>query len=86
MRPNQLLRLADIAQMAADAQIDIAAATAVLVRESAAVEADPYVMIGTLIEGIIYTISTTVPPDRWIEVTTAALQLLSDRALAKKLI
>jgi len=48
MVPNQPLLLTHLAQNAADGQIDIAATTAMLVRESAAVEADPYVMIGTL--------------------------------------
>jgi hypothetical protein len=86
MAPNQISQLVHLAQKAADGQINIAAVTAMMIRESAAVEADPYVMIGALIEGIVYTISTTIPAERQTEVTTAALQLLTARAVAKKLI
>jgi hypothetical protein len=86
MAPNQISRLVHLAQAACDGQIDIAAATAMMIRESAAVEADPYRMIGVLIEAVVYTICMTIPPGRWIEVTTAALQLLAERAVAEKLI
>jgi hypothetical protein len=86
MAPNQISQLVHLAQKAADGQIDIAAVMAMMIRESAAVEVDPYEMIGVLIEGIAYTISTTIPAERRTEVTTAALQLLAARAVAKRLI
>lgn len=42
-------------------------------------EADPYLVVGVLIEGAVHAVRTSIPPERQDEIAAAMLKLLQDR-------
>src|SRR5262249_31481170 len=48
-------------------------------RSTAASNADPYLVIGSLLEGAVQTICTRIPSQRMNETAEAVMQLLRDR-------
>jgi hypothetical protein len=60
--------------------------TAAMIRRTIATGSDPYLLVGSLTEGISTAIIAQIPPERRTEVAIEALRLLRDRLRAYKLI
>jgi hypothetical protein len=73
------------AERAAAAEPDRVRLVAELVRLIGDRGADPYLLIGALIEGAVHTLATHVPPQRHREVTEELGRLLIDRLKARGL-
>lgn len=80
-RPNAgtVRKLSSQAETAAakvpDPLLDLAA----VIKDALESEADPYVMLGVLLEGIAQTLVTRVPPERHRSTLAAALVMLRQR-------
>jgi hypothetical protein len=86
MALSPVARIALDAELAAASQPDLPTALAALIRAAIDAEADPYVTIGTLIEGVTHILAVSIPAERRVEVAVAALALLTDRMTARRVI
>jgi hypothetical protein len=77
--------LARLAKQAAAEQPDLISLLAEKVKASVASDADPYLLMGTLIEGITHTLAS-IPPERRSDTARAAISLLHDRLRAEGLL
>jgi hypothetical protein len=77
-----LIRQAERAAAAAPDRVRLVAELVRLIGERGA---DPYLLIGALIEGAVHTLATHVPPERQREVTEELGRLLIDRLKARGL-
>ncbi len=66
---------AQAAALAPDTLADLSAT----IKTALQSEADPYVMLGVLLEGMTQTLITRIPPERHLGTLTAALVLLRRR-------
>lgn len=84
-RPNAgaVRRLSSQAAQAAAQAPDQLAVLSVAIKAALQSEADPYVMLGVLLEGMTQTLITRVPPERHLGTLTAALVLLRQRLAAR---
>jgi hypothetical protein len=48
-------------------------------------EADPYTVLGVLVEGAVHTLAQHIPPERQTETATTLLELLQERLKARGL-
>ncbi|MGA3399378.1 MAG: hypothetical protein ABSC95_09160 [Acetobacteraceae bacterium] len=80
-RPNaRIVRtLSSQAEQAASQAPDPLAELSVAIKTALRSEADPYVMLGVLLEGMTQTLITRIPPERHLGTLTAALVLLRQR-------
>ncbi len=76
-------RLSNQAEQAAAQAPDPLAELSVGIKAALRSEADPYVMLGVLLEGVTQTLITRVPPERHLGTLTAALVLLRQRLAAR---
>ena len=77
-------RLSDLAQRAAAATPDVPAELAAAIKDAAGGLADPWLLIGVLIEGAAHTVRTAIPEERRADCTAAALRLLAERAIVSR--
>ncbi|HVC63682.1 MAG TPA: hypothetical protein VND19_25360 [Acetobacteraceae bacterium] len=80
-RPNAraVRTLSSQAEQAAAQAPDKLAELSVAIKIALQSEADPYVMLGVLLEGLTQTLITRIPPERHLGTLTAALVLLRQR-------
>lgn len=80
-RPNAgiVRKLSSQAEKAAAQVPDPLLDLAVVIKGALESEADPYVMLGVLLEGIAQTLVTRVPPERHRSTLAAALVMLRQR-------
>ncbi len=80
-RPNAgaVRKLSGQAEQAASQVADPLAELSVAIKAALQSEADPYVMLGVLLEGMTQTLVTRVPPGRHHGTLSAALVLLRQR-------
>jgi hypothetical protein len=83
MHTQRVARLALLAEQAAAEQPDLISLLAEKVKASVASDADPYLLMGTLIEGITHTLAS-IPPERRSDTARAAISLLHDRLRAER--
>jgi hypothetical protein len=76
---SALSELIQLAENAAACEPDPVRTLADAIRATVAGDADPYVLIGALVEGAVYTLSTRVPAVRQDDTAAALSQLLADR-------
>ncbi len=76
-------KLSGQAKRAAALAPDPLAALSVAIREALQSEADPYVMLGVLLEGMTQTVITRIPSERHLGTLTASLVLLRERLAAR---
>jgi hypothetical protein len=50
-----------------------------MIRDTVATVADPYVLMGALVEAAVYTLATQIPPVHQDELSVELSQLLTDR-------
>jgi hypothetical protein len=86
MLTHEVARLARLAQEAAEGHPDQVAVFRAAVKAAIASEADPYLVIGLMVEGIAATISDQRPPEQRREIAAATIHLLLDRFAARGLI
>jgi hypothetical protein len=79
MHAPQLAHLSRLADEAAAEQLDMIAFLADVVKAVAGSDADPYLALGAMIEGVVYTLGVGVPPERRGDTAKAAVGLLFDR-------
>jgi len=84
-RPNTgaVRKLSSQAAQAAALAPDQLAELSVAIKSALQSEADPYVMLGVLLEGMTQTLITRIPPERHLGTLTAALVLLRQRLAAR---
>jgi hypothetical protein len=70
------------AERIASKRPDPTAILADVIRQTAARDADPYLVLGVLIEGAAHTLAARIPSERRGDTAMALLQLLSDRLKA----
>jgi hypothetical protein len=80
-----MAQLSALAEQAAAAHPDLIAALADAIKGAVTSDADPYLLMGTLIEGETQTLST-IPPERQGDTAKAAVRLLFDRLRAEGLL
>ena len=83
MNTQAVARLALLAEQAAAEQPDLIALLAEVVKKAIASDADPYLLTGTLIEGVAHTLATGIPKERQFDTARAAVGLLLDRLRAE---
>jgi hypothetical protein len=76
---SELGRLAQLAKQAATTEPDPIRGLGDAIRCVAASEADPYLVMGVLIEGAVHTLRKRIPPERHITTAAALLKLAADR-------
>jgi hypothetical protein len=79
-------RLAAEIKAASAESIDLPAAIAKLVGEAARLEADPYLTLGVLVEGIAQTVASSIPQQKKRETAKAITHLLLNRFAAQGLL
>lgn len=84
-RPNfrTIRKLSSQAEQAAAQAPDPLAELSVAIKAALQTQADPYVMLGVLLEGMTQTLITRIPPERHLGTLTAALVLLRQRLAAR---
>jgi hypothetical protein len=85
MNSQTVGNLARLAKQAAAEQPDLISLLADKIKAAVASDADPYLLMGTLIEGITHTLSS-IPLERQSDTATAAISLLHDRLRAEGLL
>jgi hypothetical protein len=76
-----IVRLIEEAEQAAASTPDLANVLAQVVRLTVEADADPYLVLGVMVEGIAYALSTRIPAERQRN-TVEDLRLLLDERLA----
>jgi hypothetical protein len=79
---SELDKLIQLAQQAAANEPDPVRALADIIRTVAEGNADPYLLMGMLIEGAVYLLDTRIPDERQTDTARALLQLVADRLRA----
>ena len=79
---SEVDKLARLAEQAAASVADPLRALADIIRMFAASEADPYVLMGVLIEGVVHTLRATIPDERHQNCGPALVKILIDRLQA----
>ena len=79
---SELAKLIDLAEQAAANEPDPIRALADITRAIAESDADPYLVMGVLVEGTIHTLETGIPSERRGETAAALLRLVTDRLRA----
>lgn len=79
-------RLTRDAEAAAATIPDLPAAIALLVKDAIAREADPYITLGVLAEGMHQMVAHAVPASKRMEAARSVIHLLLDRFAAEGLI
>jgi hypothetical protein len=84
-RPNArtVRKLSSQAEQAAAHALDPLAELSIAIKAALGGGADPYVMLGVLLEGMTQTLITRVPPERHHGTLTAALVLLRQRLASR---
>lgn len=85
MNTQTVASLVLLAKQAAAEQPDLIALLAEKVKAAVVSDADPYLLMGTLIEGVTHTLAS-IPPERQSDTARAAIGLLSDRLRAERLL
>jgi len=85
MNTQSVASLILLAEQAASEQPDLISVLAEKVKAAVASDADPYLLMGTLIEGITHTLAS-IPPERRHDTARAAVGLLFDRLRAEGLL
>jgi hypothetical protein len=80
-QPNDcaLRRLSDQAERAAAQAPDTLADLSLSIKQALQNEADPYVLLGVLVEGVAQTLITRIPPERYDSTLVALLVKLRER-------
>jgi hypothetical protein len=81
-RPPVLDAMIRQAEAAASDQIDPLAVVSLLLKLTIRSEADPYLLIGQLVEGIAVAAKSRIPPEKQTEVGMETLGLLRNRLAA----
>lgn len=76
-------RLSEQAERAAAQAPDLLAELSSAIKSALASEADPYVMLGVLLEGATQTLLQRIPRERQLGTLTAALVMFSERLAAR---
>jgi hypothetical protein len=76
---TELSKLIQLAEDAAACEHDPVRELADAITVTVAGEADPYVLMGVLVEGAVHTLATRVPAVRQDDMAAALSQLLADR-------
>lgn len=76
---SELGNLIRLAEQAARSESDPVEAIAGNIRRAAEDNADPYLLVGVLLEGIVHVTRTEIPTVRREETACAVLKLLADR-------
>ncbi|MEJ0017562.1 MAG: hypothetical protein WDN25_13545 [Acetobacteraceae bacterium] len=71
------------AEAAASQEADPLSALIVMLKQVIRSDADPYLLSGAMIEGLVATIVERVPPEKRGEVAVEAVRLLRDRLAAR---
>ena len=79
---TELSKLVALANHAADRERDPVRSLVNTIRTTAAGNADPYLVMGTLVEGTVHTLCARIPNERLKETAQAVMQLLKDRLRA----
>jgi hypothetical protein len=74
------------AKVASSQVIDLPGTISALVKHAAANEADPYITLGVLVEGIAHTVAQAIPGPKQVETAKGVTHLLLDRFAAQGLI
>jgi hypothetical protein len=77
-----IVELIEQAEHAAARTPDPASVLAQVIRLAVESDADPYPILGVLVEGIAHTVTARVPPERQTEAAGDIEQLLTDRLAA----
>lgn len=85
MNTQTVASLVLLAKQAAAEQPDLVTLLAETVKAAVASDADPYLLMGALIEGITYTLAS-IPQDRQSDTARAVVGLLFDRLRAEGLL
>jgi len=76
---SELDKLIHLAEQAAANEADPVKALAAIIRIIAEGDADPYLVMGVLVEGAVHTLATRIPAVRLDDTAAALSQLLEDR-------
>ena len=76
---SELAKLIQLAEQAAAHEPDPVRALADIIRAVAEGNADPYLVIGVLIEGAVHLLDIRIPEQRRADTASALLQLVADR-------
>jgi hypothetical protein len=66
-------------ELAAASKRDPVGALADIIRAVAEGDADPYLLMGVLLEGTLHAVGSRIPPERQAKAATAIMRLLTDR-------
>jgi hypothetical protein len=75
----ELDKLIQVAEQAAEYEINPVVALVEVIKAVSAGNADPYLVMGVLVEGTVQTLRGRVPHDRRSDTAMAALKLMADR-------
>jgi hypothetical protein len=76
---SEVQKLVSLAEQAAASIADPVRALANTIKMLGDSEADPYLTIGALVEGVIHTLNARLPESQQAETASAILRLMSDR-------
>ncbi len=76
---SEVQKFVSLAEQAAASIADPVRALASTIKMLGDSEADPYLTIGVLVEGVIHTLNTRLPASRQAETASAILRLMLDR-------
>jgi len=79
---GEILRLIEQAEEAAAATPDATSLLAHVIRLTVRADADPYLILGVLVEGVAHTLATRVPDERRGEIGSEVSKLLVERLKA----
>lgn len=79
---GEILRLIEQAEQAAAATPDATSLLAQVIRLTVKSDADPYLILGVLVEGVAHTLTTRIPDERRVEIAEEVSKLLAERLKA----
>jgi hypothetical protein len=79
---GEIVRLIEQAEQAAAAAPEPTTVLAHVIRLAAGSDADPYLILGVLVEGVVHTLATCIPDERREEAAREVLKLLAERLKA----
>ena len=83
---SELDKLIQLAERAAADEPDPVRALADIIEVVAESDADPYVVIGVLVEGAVHALDSRIPEERKEDTAGALVQLIADRLLGNGLL
>jgi hypothetical protein len=83
--PSEIDRLIQLAKAAAAEHMDLPGAISLIVKSGVDTDAEPYVMLGVLIEGIAHIVAQSIPMEARADVVQAVANMLLDRMAARGL-